>query len=63
MKWVEVLKETIANLTNIAVLWDPATNLQVKAVEEAAGVLDLKWRFLRHRAGTILLMRSPLQLG
>ena len=25
MKWVEVLKETIPNLTNVAVLWDPAT--------------------------------------
>ena len=63
MKWVEVLKETIPNLTNVAVLWDPATGPpQVKAVEEAAGVLNLKWD-LRHRAGTISPMRSPPRLG
>jgi putative ABC transport system substrate-binding protein len=47
MKWVEVLKETIPNLTRVAVLWDPATGPpQVKAVEEAAGVLNLKLEIL-----------------
>jgi putative ABC transport system substrate-binding protein len=47
MKWVEVLKETIPNLTSVAVLWDPATGLsQVKAVEEAAGVLGIKLEIL-----------------
>jgi putative ABC transport system substrate-binding protein len=40
MKWVELLKETIPNLTRVAVLSDSATGLsQVKAVEEAAGVI------------------------
>ena len=47
MKWVEVLKEAIPNLTSVAVLWDPATGLsQVKAVEEAAGALGVKLEIL-----------------
>ena len=47
MKWVEVLKETIPNLTSVAVLWDPATGpSQVKAVEEAAGALGVKLQIL-----------------
>jgi putative ABC transport system substrate-binding protein len=80
MKWVEVLKETIPNLANVAVLWDPATGPpQVKAVEEAAGVLDLKLEILktprrddianafataaRLNVGAVLVLSSPVLLA
>jgi ABC-type uncharacterized transport system substrate-binding protein len=80
MKWVEVLKETIPNLTTVAVLWDPATGLsQVKAVEEAAGVLGLKLEILeaqrrddiasafdtatRLSVGAVLMLSSPVLMA
>lgn len=47
MKWVEVLKETIPNLTSVAVLWDPTTGVsQVNAIKEAAGGLAVKIEIL-----------------
>jgi putative ABC transport system substrate-binding protein len=47
MKWVEILKETIPNLTSVAVLWDSAAgSSQVKAVENAAGGLSVKMEIL-----------------
>ena len=61
---MEVLKETIPNLTNVAVLWDPATGPpQVKAVEEAAGVLDLKLEIFYTAPGRYCKTRCSLQLG
>ncbi len=48
MKWVEVLKEAIPNLTSVVVLWDPATGpSQVSAVQEAAGALRVKLEVLK----------------
>jgi len=80
MKWVELLKETIPNLTSIAVLSDPATGpSQVKAVEEAAGVLGLKVEVLETKrqddipsafiaatqlnVGAVLVLSSPVLLA
>jgi putative ABC transport system substrate-binding protein len=80
MKWVELLKETIPNLTRVAVLLDSATGLsQVKAVEEAAGVLGLKLEILETRrrhdianafvtatrpsVGAVLVLSSPVLLA
>jgi putative ABC transport system substrate-binding protein len=80
MKWVELLKETIPNLTRVAVLSDSATGLsQVKAVEEAAGVLGLKLEILETRrrhdiayafvtatrpsVGAVLVLSSPVLLA
>jgi len=41
-KWLELLKETIPQLSRVAVLWDPSTgSMQKKAVERAAGLLNL----------------------
>jgi len=80
MKWVELLKEAIPNLTSVAVLSDPATGpSQVKAVEEAAGVLGLKVQILetqrredivsafvdatRLNVGAVLVLSSPVLLA
>ena len=80
MKWVEVLKEAIPNLTSVAVLWDPATGpSQVKAVEEAAGVLGVKLEILktqrrddianafaaatRLNVGAVLMLSSPVLMA
>jgi putative ABC transport system substrate-binding protein len=80
MKWIEVLKETIPNLTTVAILWDPATgHSQVKAVEEAARVLDIKLEILethqrddigdafvtagRLSVGAVLMLSSPVLLA
>jgi putative tryptophan/tyrosine transport system substrate-binding protein len=41
-KWLEVLKEAVPQLTNVAVLWDPAVgSYQLKSVETAAKTLGL----------------------
>ena len=42
-KWLEVLKETLPQLSTVAVLWDPATGAyQSNAIEAAAQTLGLK---------------------
>jgi putative ABC transport system substrate-binding protein len=42
-KWLQLLKEAIPKLSNIAVLWDPATGpVQIKGVETAAEELKVK---------------------
>jgi putative ABC transport system substrate-binding protein len=42
-KWLELLKESNAKLSRVAVLWDPATGpTQMKAVEQAAGSLNIQ---------------------
>ncbi len=42
-KWLEVLKETLPQLSTVAVLWDPATGAyQLNAIEAAAQTLGLK---------------------
>jgi putative ABC transport system substrate-binding protein len=41
-KWLEALKEAVPQVTNVAVMWDPATGPnQLKAVEAAAAALSL----------------------
>lgn len=41
-KWLEVLRETIPQLSRVAVLWDPSTgSMQKKAVEGAAELLKV----------------------
>ena len=41
-KWLEALKEAVPQLTNVAVLWDPAVgSYQLKSVETAAKTLGL----------------------
>src|SRR5262245_35352553 len=79
-EWVEVLKEVVPNLNGVAVLWDPATGPpQVKAVEEAAGVLNLKLEILKTQSrddiagsfasaarlnvGAVLILSSPALLA
>jgi len=79
MKWVEILKETIPNLTSVAVLWDPATGpSQVKAVEAAGGLAvkmeileaqrreDIAGAFVtatRLNVGAVLVLSSPVLLA
>jgi ABC-type uncharacterized transport system substrate-binding protein len=42
-KWLELLREAIPNLSNIALLWDPATgSAQLKEMETASSQLRLK---------------------
>jgi putative ABC transport system substrate-binding protein len=42
-KWLEVLKEAVPQISNVAVFWDPATGeAQLAAVEAAAKALHLK---------------------
>jgi putative ABC transport system substrate-binding protein len=42
-KWLEALKEALPNISSVAVFWDPALGTtQIRAVEAAARVLDLK---------------------
>jgi len=46
-KWLEVLKETIPQVSTIAVLWDPRTpKTQLTAIQAAAGILNLKLEVL-----------------
>jgi ABC-type uncharacterized transport system substrate-binding protein len=54
-KWLQLLQEAIPRLSSVAALWDPATGpYQLKAIEEAAGVLRLNLQ--------ILEVRSPADL-
>jgi putative ABC transport system substrate-binding protein len=49
-KWLELLKETSANLSTVAVLWDPTTGpTQKTATEHAAGLLNIKLEVLEIR--------------
>ena len=42
-KWLEALKEAIPEISSVAVFWDPSLGTtQIRAVEAAARVLDLK---------------------
>jgi putative tryptophan/tyrosine transport system substrate-binding protein len=42
-KWLELLKEAMPQLSNVAVLWDPATGpMQMQGVEIAAKELNIK---------------------
>jgi ABC-type uncharacterized transport system substrate-binding protein len=76
-KWLELLKEINATLSKVAVLWDPATgSTQIKAIEQAAGPLNIKLDVLEIRtrsdfegafvtasqrsAGAAILLSSPL---
>jgi putative ABC transport system substrate-binding protein len=46
-KWLELLKETIPQLSRVAILWDPSTgSMQKKAVERAAGLLHVTLEIL-----------------
>jgi putative ABC transport system substrate-binding protein len=52
-KWLELLKETVPQLTSVGVFWDPATGTtKLRAVETAAHTLKLKLEMieLRERA-------------
>ena len=76
-KWLELLKEINTTLSRVAVMWDPATELtQIKAIEQAAGPLNIKLDVLEIRtrsdfeeafvsasqrsAGAAILLSSPL---
>jgi putative ABC transport system substrate-binding protein len=49
-KWLELLRETSANLSTVAVLWDPTTGpTQITATEHAAGLLNIKLEVLEIR--------------
>ena len=74
-KWLEVLKETIPQVSTIAVPWDPTTaKTQLAPIQAAAEILNLKWLEVRSRAdleealpsasrraaGAVLMLSSPL---
>jgi putative ABC transport system substrate-binding protein len=50
-KWLELMKETLPQLAKIGVLWDPATGFtQLRAIEAAAGTMNLKLKIVEVRA-------------
>ncbi len=50
-KWLELLKQAMPHLTNVAVLWDPATGpMQMKGVEIAGRAMNIKLEILEVRA-------------
>jgi putative tryptophan/tyrosine transport system substrate-binding protein len=50
-KWLELMKEALPQLAKIGVLWDPATGFrQLKAIEEVAGLMNLKLEIVEVRA-------------
>jgi hypothetical protein len=50
-KWLELMKEALPQLAKIGVLWDPATGFrQLKAIEEVAGLMNLKLEIIEVRA-------------
>ena len=50
-KWLELLKQAMPHLTNVAVLWDPATGaMQMKGVEIAGEAMNIKLEILEVRA-------------
>jgi putative ABC transport system substrate-binding protein len=59
-KWLELLKEAMPQLARVVVLWDPGTGtVQMKAVESAAKLLNVKFETLEVR-GTANLDDSIL---
>jgi putative tryptophan/tyrosine transport system substrate-binding protein len=75
-KWLGLLKEAVPQVTSVAVFWDPSTStVQMKAAEQAAGVLKLKLEAFEVRApgdvdtafqsaaqrgvGALLILSSP----
>jgi putative ABC transport system substrate-binding protein len=54
-KWLELLKEAMPQLIRVAVLWDPATGtVQMKAIESAGKLLNLKLEILEVRGAANL---------
>ena len=54
-KWLELLKEAMPQLVRVAVLWDPATGtVQMKAVESAAKLMNVKLEILEVRGSANL---------
>lgn len=54
-KWLELLKETVPQLTSVGVFWDPATGTtKLKAIETAAQTLKLKLEMIEIRQRTDL---------
>jgi putative ABC transport system substrate-binding protein len=54
-KWLELLKEAMPQLSKVVVLWDPATGpVQMKAVEAAANLLNVKLEILEVRGAATL---------
>jgi putative tryptophan/tyrosine transport system substrate-binding protein len=50
-KWLELMKETLPQLATIGVLWDPATGFtQLRAIEAAAGIMNLKLEVVEVRS-------------
>ena len=59
-KWLEVLKETIPQVSTIAVLWDPTTTkTQLTGIQAAAGILNLKLEVLEVRSRADLEAAFP----
>jgi putative tryptophan/tyrosine transport system substrate-binding protein len=53
MKWLELLKEAIPALSNVAVFWDPSTGpVQVDAVKAAGRLLNVQEQVVEVRAMT-----------
>lgn len=51
MKWLELMKEAIPRLANVAALWDPTTGpTQTKAIGETAKLLNVKLEILELRS-------------
>jgi len=63
-KWLELLKEAMPQLARVAVLWDPATGtVQMKAVEAAGNLLNVKLEILEVRSTAILRVLRALFWG
>ena len=63
-KWLEILKTTVPNLTNVGVIWDPATGpAQLEAARRAAAVLKLVIHAVEARTTTDIepAFRSAIQ--
>ena len=59
-KWLEVLKETIPQVSTIAVLWDPTTaKTQLAPIQAAAEILNLKLEVLEVRSRADLEAAFP----
>ena len=61
-KWLELLKETIPQLSRVAVLWDPTTgSMQKTAIEQAAKSLDLTLEILEVQIAADFAAASSLR--
>ena len=59
-KWLEVLKETVPQISTIAVLWDPTTTkTQLTAIQAGAGILNLKLEVFEVRSRADLEAAFP----